>query len=62
MIASIEEALSLTLSGAAAAMVTAPICKASAAKAGFGFPGHTEFIAHLTGTKDFRMMLGGAGP
>jgi 4-hydroxythreonine-4-phosphate dehydrogenase len=40
-------------------MVTGPICKESAAKAGFSFPGHTEFIAHLTGTKDFVMMLGG---
>ena len=59
MIACIEEALRMTLAGEADAMVTAPISKAAAAKAGFRFPGHTEFIAHLTGTKDFAMMLGG---
>ena len=60
MIACIEEAVRMTLTGEADAMVTAPINKAAAAaKAGFRFPGHTEFIAHLTGTKDFAMMLGG---
>ncbi|MEK7679432.1 MAG: 4-hydroxythreonine-4-phosphate dehydrogenase PdxA, partial [Deltaproteobacteria bacterium] len=41
------------------AVVTAPISKEAAKKAGFKFPGHTEFIAHLTGAKDYRMMLGG---
>ena len=41
------------------AMVTGPINKESAKLAGFKFPGHTEFIAHLTGAKDFSMMLGG---
>ena len=32
----------------AAALVTLPIAKAVLLNAGFGFPGHTEFIAHLT--------------
>ncbi|MBI5559687.1 MAG: 4-hydroxythreonine-4-phosphate dehydrogenase PdxA [Deltaproteobacteria bacterium] len=59
MVAYIEEAVCMAGKGDCAAMVTAPINKKAASLAGFGFPGHTEFIAHLTGTKDFRMMLGG---
>jgi len=35
-------------SGAASALVTLPIAKAVLHTADFGFPGHTEFIAHLT--------------
>lgn len=34
--------------GAASALVTLPIAKAVLHTADFGFPGHTEFIAHLT--------------
>ncbi len=60
MIRYIEEAVFLIQKKEAAAIVTAPINKAAAKKAGFTFPGHTEFIAHLTGTKKFNMMLGGA--
>lgn len=59
MIKYIEEAVAMASNGLAAAMVTAPISKEAAKKAGFAFPGHTEFIAHLTNAKDFRMMLGG---
>lgn len=59
MIAYIEEAVKMTLNKEAAAMVTGPISKEAARMAGFKFPGHTEFIAHLTKTKDFAMMLGG---
>lgn len=59
MIKYIEEAVRMTTAGLAAAMVTAPISKEAAKKAGFAFPGHTEFIAHLTNARDFRMMLGG---
>ncbi|MBI5561579.1 MAG: 4-hydroxythreonine-4-phosphate dehydrogenase PdxA [Deltaproteobacteria bacterium] len=59
MISYVEEAVGMTLGGAAEAMVTCPISKEAAKKAGFKFPGHTEFIAHLTNAKDFRMMLGG---
>jgi 4-hydroxythreonine-4-phosphate dehydrogenase len=58
-IAFIEEALYMTAIGDADAMVTCPISKEAVKKAGFKFPGHTEFIAHLTGTEDFVMMLGG---
>jgi 4-hydroxythreonine-4-phosphate dehydrogenase len=38
-------------------MVTAPIHKAVLNAAGFGFPGHTEFLAHLTGARRAVMML-----
>lgn len=55
----IEEALYMTAIGDADAMVTCPISKEAVKKAGFAFPGHTEFIAHLTGTEYFVMMLGG---
>jgi 4-hydroxythreonine-4-phosphate dehydrogenase len=59
MISYIEEAVYMAAVGDADAIVTAPISKEAARLAGFSFPGHTEFIAHLTGTKDFSMMLGG---
>jgi 4-hydroxythreonine-4-phosphate dehydrogenase len=46
--------------GKAAALVTAPIHKAVLTEAGFGFPGHTEYLASLTGAKQAVMMLAGA--
>ncbi len=42
-------------------IVTGPICKKSLQMAGVPFPGHTEYLAHLTGTRRFAMMLIG-GP
>jgi 4-hydroxythreonine-4-phosphate dehydrogenase len=53
----IEIAVAACLKGEAAAMVTAPIHKAVLNAAGFGFPGHTEFLAHLTGARRAVMML-----
>jgi 4-hydroxythreonine-4-phosphate dehydrogenase len=44
----IETAVGLALSGAVSGVVTAPIAKAPLYAAGFGFPGHTEFLAELT--------------
>ncbi len=44
----IETAAGLALSGAVSGVVTAPIAKAPLYEAGFGFPGHTEFLAELT--------------
>jgi 4-hydroxythreonine-4-phosphate dehydrogenase len=44
----IETGAGLALSGAVAGLVTAPIAKAPLYDAGFGFPGHTEFLAELT--------------
>jgi len=55
----IEKGARLALSGAADAMVTCPINKEAVALAGFDFPGHTEFLAHLTGARKVVMMLAG---
>jgi 4-hydroxythreonine-4-phosphate dehydrogenase len=57
VIESIETAVRLCVAGEAAAVVTAPINKAVLMKSGFGFPGHTEFLAHLTGAQHPVMML-----
>lgn len=46
-IKAIETAVSLTVEGKAAAVVTNPIAKSVLYEAGFGFPGHTEFLADL---------------
>jgi 4-hydroxythreonine-4-phosphate dehydrogenase len=48
IIAAIERGVAAVLEGAASALVTLPIAKAVLHTADFGFPGHTEFIAHLT--------------
>jgi len=53
----IEIAVAACLAGKAVAMVTAPIHKAVLNAAGFAFPGHTEFLAHLTGARRAVMML-----
>lgn len=37
------------------AMVTAPISKKFLQEAGYPFPGHTEFLAHLSGVSEFAM-------
>ncbi len=44
----IETAVGLALSGVVSGLVTAPIAKAPLYEAGFGFPGHTEFLGELT--------------
>jgi 4-hydroxythreonine-4-phosphate dehydrogenase len=49
------------LSGKAAALVTAPIHKSVLTAAGFGFPGHTEYLASLTGRERAVMMLASSG-
>jgi 4-phospho-D-threonate 3-dehydrogenase / 4-phospho-D-erythronate 3-dehydrogenase len=51
----IEAAVDLCKSGTIAAMTTAPISKKAIALAGYDYPGHTEFLAELTGTRDFAM-------
>jgi 4-hydroxythreonine-4-phosphate dehydrogenase len=56
-IEAIEKSVLAALSGQAAAVVTAPINKAVLAQSGFGFPGHTEFLAHLTKAPRAVMML-----
>ena len=57
VIASIERAAALCLSGAAAGMVTNPINKAALYDAGFPYPGHTEFLAALTGAQGKQIMM-----
>jgi 4-hydroxythreonine-4-phosphate dehydrogenase len=60
ILAAIEEAVRAAEDGRAAAIVTGPIHKASLLKSGFQFPGHTEYLAHLTGAPRAVMMLVGA--
>ena len=52
-------ACDLATSGAAAAVVTAPLNKAAMHRAGFTFPGHTELLAERTGAKKVSMLLVG---
>ncbi len=57
IITSIERAVALTRSGETSAVVTSPINKAVLYAAGFAHPGHTEFLAALTGAALPVMML-----
>ncbi len=57
----IKKSVSLAMKGEIDAIVTAPINKETLKMAGIRYPGHTELLAKLTGTKDFGMMLIG-GP
>ena len=56
----IEEAVRLTLDRSLSAMVTCPITKTALNQAGYAYPGHTEMLAHLTGTERFLMMMAGS--
>lgn len=51
----IEAAVELCAAGSADAIATAPINKRSLFLGGYSFPGHTEFLAHLTGTEEYAM-------
>src|SRR5688572_6216884 len=51
----IEKAVELWREGKLSAIATAPISKSSLAAGGYAFPGHTEFLAALTGTTRFAM-------
>ncbi len=53
----IEQAARLALDGTVDAVVTAPIEKHAIHLAGFPFPGHTEWLAHLAGDVPVAMML-----
>lgn len=53
----IKKAVELVLKKDVKAIVTAPISKESLKAAGYSWPGHTEFLAKLTKTKDFAMMF-----
>ena len=55
----IRRAAELCLTGAVAAMATAPISKQAMHRAGHHYPGHTELLAELCRCDDFVMMLAG---
>jgi len=58
-VAYLEAATRAVLDGTTAGLVTAPISKEWAGRAGFAFPGHTEYLAAAAGVSDFAMMLAG---
>jgi 4-hydroxythreonine-4-phosphate dehydrogenase len=53
----VETAVRLALEGRVDAIVTAPAHKHALHLAGFPYPGHTEWLAHLAGDVDVAMML-----
>ncbi|MBS3981413.1 MAG: 4-hydroxythreonine-4-phosphate dehydrogenase PdxA [Rhodobacteraceae bacterium] len=58
VVAAITRAVRLVQAGLGAAVCTAPINKKALKDgAGFAFPGHTEFLAHLAGVRQVVMML-----
>jgi 4-hydroxythreonine-4-phosphate dehydrogenase len=57
IIEAIDRAVEDSLSGRAAAVVTCPIAKKTLYDAGFGFPGHTEYLAHLAERRSGRSMF-----
>ncbi|MEC3860634.1 4-hydroxythreonine-4-phosphate dehydrogenase PdxA [Mesobacterium sp. TK19101] len=58
VVAAIARAVELAQAGAASGLCTLPIHKQALAEgAGFAFPGHTEYLAHLAGQSDVVMML-----
>ena len=57
VIVSIERATDLALHGAVGGVVTNPINKAALYDAGFEYPGHTEFLAALTGVSGKQIMM-----
>jgi 4-hydroxythreonine-4-phosphate dehydrogenase len=54
---SVARAITLCQEGRVDAMTTCPISKEVIARAGFNFPGHTEFIAEHTGSSEVLMMM-----
>src|SRR3984957_10311033 len=57
----VEKAASLALTDSIDAICTAPLSKEAMHAAGHRFPGHTELLAHLTGTPEVSMMLAAPG-
>ena len=61
IIESIDRAVADVFDGAASAVVTSPVAKKPLYDAGFKFPGHTEYLAHLaaerTGKPVFPVMM-----
>lgn len=55
----LEDAVTAARAGELGAIVTAPISKTWAKRAGFAFPGHTEMLAERFGARDVVMMFAG---
>jgi 4-hydroxythreonine-4-phosphate dehydrogenase len=55
----LEAAVGAAARGELAAIVTAPISKTWARRAGFAFPGHTEMLASRLGVRDVVMLFAG---
>lgn len=53
----VERAVTLALEDRVQAVCTAPLNKEALHLAGLKYPGHTEILAGLTGTRDYAMML-----
>jgi 4-phospho-D-threonate 3-dehydrogenase / 4-phospho-D-erythronate 3-dehydrogenase len=53
----VAEAVKLALAGTIDAICTLPLNKAALHEAGHLYPGHSELLADLTGTKEISMML-----
>lgn len=58
-VAYLEAATNAVVAGECEALVTAPLSKLWTQRAGFGFPGHTEFLADRCGTTDVVMLFAG---
>ncbi len=56
-VAWVEAAVDLAMKGTAAGMVTCPLNKEGIHRAGYTCAGHTDLIAQLTGTLEYRMSL-----
>lgn len=56
-IKSLEAAANDLAAGKVDVLVTAPIDKHTMEQAGFGFPGHTEYLAHLAGSSGEELMM-----
>jgi 4-hydroxythreonine-4-phosphate dehydrogenase len=57
VVGSIELATKLAMAGTVGGVVTNPINKAALYQAGFAYPGHTEFLADLTGATGQQVMM-----
>ena len=55
----VERAGRMAMEGKVQAVVTAPVSKEAIHGAGVPFRGHTEYLAEISGTRDFVMMLAG---
>lgn len=56
-VAWLREAVRLAMAGTVAGLVTCPLNKEGIHLAGYSYPGHTEIIAEMTDSPDYRMCL-----